>query len=104
MMRFAHSVQYPSRLELEFALSVMLSVREIADALYQGEEPIDAENDNWWGFEAAHIFPLAKENDWRAYNFSRCITITPQTGGPINSVQNGLLLRSDLLQLFDNYA
>jgi hypothetical protein len=37
---------------------------------------------------------------------SRWISIPPETeaAGTINSVQNGMLLKSDLHQLFDNYA
>ncbi|AEO60038.1 hypothetical protein MYCTH_2120123 [Thermothelomyces thermophilus ATCC 42464] len=58
----------------------------------------------WWGFEAAHIFPLAYEQQWLENNYSRWITIDPPQGGKINSVQNGILLRSDLHQLFDNYT
>jgi hypothetical protein len=60
-------------------------------------------NDDWWGFEAAHIFPLAYEQHWTDYNYSRWISIIPERGGTINSVQNGLLLRSDIHQGFDTY-
>jgi hypothetical protein len=58
----------------------------------------------WWGMDAAHIFPLALEGIWKAQNYSRWISIPAVTGGPINSVQNGLLLRSDIHHLFDNYG
>ena len=60
----------------------------------------------WTGFEAAHIFPLAYEGHWKQYNYGRWITIPPEkeSAGTINSVQNGLLLRSDLHKLFDAYA
>ena len=59
--------------------------------------------DNWVGFEAAHIVPLAFQGYWNTNNSSRWVTI-PTTGGePMNSVQNGLLLRSDLHRLFDSY-
>src|ERR1700733_2579641 len=47
------------------------------------------------GFEAAHVFPLAYEGHWIDNNYSRWITIPPEKGGTINSVQNGLLLRTD---------
>lgn len=57
----------------------------------------------WTGFEAAHMFPLAYEQYWIDQNFSRWITIPESRGGPINSVQNGLLLRSDIHQLFNTY-
>src|SRR4051794_6429164 len=65
---------------------------------------LGAEYNNWFGFEAAHIFPLAYEGHWDTYNYSRWISSPPATGGTINSVQNGLLLRSDIHQLFDNYS
>jgi len=59
----------------------------------------------WRGFEAAHIFPLAYEGHWNDNGYGRWITIPPENdkGGSINSVQNGLLLRSDIHQLFDGY-
>ncbi|KAL2177582.1 HNH endonuclease-domain-containing protein [Thermothelomyces heterothallicus CBS 202.75] len=60
--------------------------------------------DMWVGFEAGHIFPLAYEQQWVENNYGRWITIDPPQGGKINSVQNGILLRSDLHQLFDHYA
>jgi hypothetical protein len=69
-----------------------------------GEEAVNADIGFWWGLEAAHIFPLAYEGYWRDSNYGRWITIPSKEGGTINSVQNGLLLRSDLHQLFGNYA
>jgi hypothetical protein len=66
-----------------------------------GEEYLD--DDNWRGFEAAHIFPLAYEQYWTEQNYGRWISIIPDKGGTINSIQNGLLLRSDIHQLFDFY-
>ena len=57
----------------------------------------------WTGFEAAHIFPLAYEQNWNNENFSRWITIPATRGGTINSVQNGLLLQTNIHQLFDTY-
>lgn len=68
-----------------------------------GEEVLTAHTGSWRGFEAAHIFPLAHEDHWIRYNYSRWITILPDRGGTINSVQNGLLLRTDIQQLFDGY-
>jgi HNH endonuclease len=68
-----------------------------------GEVAIGAQFDNWNGFEAAHIFPLAYEGYWKENDYDRWITIRPEKGGTINSVQNGLLLRSDIHQLFDSY-
>ncbi|KAH8687300.1 HNH endonuclease-domain-containing protein [Tricladium varicosporioides] len=68
-----------------------------------GEEYAD--DDNWRGFEAAHIFPLAYEKHWVDYNYGRWISTPDEEikGGKINSVRNGLLLRSDIHQLFDFY-
>jgi hypothetical protein len=56
------------------------------------------------GYEAAHIFPLAYEGHFNLHNFGRWITIPASDGGAINSVQNGILLRSDIQQLFDSFA
>jgi len=56
------------------------------------------------GFEAARIFPLAYEGHWNQHDYSRWITIQPDTGGSINSVQNGILLREDIHTLFDAYG
>ena len=59
----------------------------------------------WAGFEAAHIFPLEKENLWTEWNYGRWITDMDDTVGlsKINSCQNGFMLRSDIHQLFDQY-
>ncbi|KAF2183148.1 hypothetical protein K469DRAFT_584164 [Zopfia rhizophila CBS 207.26] len=71
-----------------------------------GKEVLGAEYDYWWGFDAAHIFPLAYEGYWIDHNYGRWITIPPAdpTKGSINSVQNGLLLDSSIHQEFDNYG
>jgi HNH endonuclease len=71
-----------------------------------GEQAAAAYIDDWTGFEVAHIFPLAYEGHWIQHNYDRWITISPENdkGGSINSIQNGLLLRSDIHQLFDNYS
>jgi hypothetical protein len=70
-----------------------------------GELPIDSDRGLWTGLEAAHIFPLAYEGIWKDHNYSRWISTPPDgeeiKGGKINSAQNGLLLRSDIHQLFD---
>ena len=58
---------------------------------------------SWTGFEAAHICPLAYEQQWNDQNFSRWITLPAAQGGAISSVQNGLLLQSNIHQLFDTY-
>ena len=59
----------------------------------------------WAGFEAAHIFPLAYEHQWKTQGWSQQITILPSRRfyGTINSVQNGLLLANDVHAIFDLY-
>ena len=59
--------------------------------------------DFWGGLEAAHIFPVGKEDLWIEQNYGRWITIQPTQGGSINSVQNGLLLDSRMHHLFDAF-
>ncbi|KAL9126344.1 MAG: hypothetical protein Q9217_004590 [Psora testacea] len=94
------------------SLSTGTRVPEFCDAVrardgrcvVSGQVAENAYKGFWWGFEASHIFPLAYEEHWMRNDFSRWITILPANGGPINSVQNGLLLRSDIHGLFDNYA
>ncbi|KAG9232165.1 HNH endonuclease-domain-containing protein [Amylocarpus encephaloides] len=68
-----------------------------------GKRAVGAYRDDWTGFEAAHIFPLAYESYWREYSYDRWITIRQELGGTINSVQNGMLLNSAIHQLFDSY-
>jgi hypothetical protein len=62
-----------------------------------------ATRDLWAGFEAAHIFPLAYEQQWVENNYSRWTAIQSPQGGSINSVQNGILLQSNLHQEFYQY-
>ncbi|EPE02613.1 hypothetical protein F503_06589 [Ophiostoma piceae UAMH 11346] len=63
----------------------------------------DIEIGEWLRFQAAHIFPLAYESQWKDGNYDRWITIDPPQGGKINSVQNGILLRSDVHLEWDTY-
>ncbi|EZF35531.1 hypothetical protein H109_01523 [Trichophyton interdigitale MR816] len=58
----------------------------------------------WEGFEAAHVFPL-QQNIWVEHGFGRWASnIENQVGGlSINSIQNGLLLKSNVHQFFDAY-
>ena len=86
-------------------------VAEFRDAVRQRDcrcvitgEEAGIEYDGWFSFEAAHIFPLAYEGHWNNNNYEHWINIHPTTGGSINSVQNGLLLRTDLHILFDSYV
>ncbi|KAL2395074.1 hypothetical protein ABEF95_000494 [Exophiala dermatitidis] len=57
----------------------------------------------WEKFEAAHILPLAYEGHWNDRNYSRWITIQPEQGGSVNSVQNGLLLECGIRSQFAAY-
>lgn len=61
--------------------------------------------DIWDGLQAAHVFPLEKENLWTQYNFGRWITNMDHTTGvsKINSVQNGLLMGATLHGCFYQY-
>jgi hypothetical protein len=70
-----------------------------------GRPAPDPANDNWSGLQAAHIYPLAYENIWTQSNYPSLITIPPASAaaGSINSVQNGLILRNDIHNLFDGY-
>ncbi|KAG0133142.1 hypothetical protein HOY82DRAFT_641168 [Tuber indicum] len=58
--------------------------------------------DNWAGFEAAHIFPLQHERYWIDNDYGRWITDMDETprSSKINSSQNGILLRADVV-VFD---
>ncbi|KAF8464668.1 hypothetical protein BDZ91DRAFT_729597 [Kalaharituber pfeilii] len=71
-----------------------------------GRPALDADYGIYWGFQAAHIFPLAYEGHWDAQNYCRWITIPPATesAGTINSVQNGMLLDNTIHTLFDLYV
>ena len=59
----------------------------------------------WFGLQAVHIFPLAYEGHWNRYRYRDLITIPPdrESDGSINSVENGILLSSDMHSFFDNY-
>jgi len=59
----------------------------------------------WTCFEVAHIFPLAYEGHWNKCNYNSLITIPPadESDGYIHSVQNGILLSSEIHILFDDY-
>lgn len=59
-------------------------------------------------FNAAHIFPYAREQAWVNEYMSRWITdkapSEEQGENKIHSVQNGLLMRVDVHKLFDTYG
>ena len=69
-----------------------------------GEEAVGTGEARWLSFQAAHIFPLVYEGHWNDFNYGRLITIQPDTGGFINSIQNGMLLDASINSFFDNYA
>ncbi|KAG0636795.1 hypothetical protein HOY80DRAFT_890698 [Tuber brumale] len=60
---------------------------------------------NWVPFETAYIFPLEHEDYWIRYDYGRWITDMDDAFGSskINSSQNGILLRADVHQLFQQY-
>ena len=60
------------------------------------------QNPLWIGLEAAHIFPLAYGSYWDENKFGRWMT--DSSSGSINSVQNGLLLRSDIHKSFNLFS
>jgi HNH endonuclease len=59
----------------------------------------------WYGFQAAHVFPLEKESLWIQFNYQRWITNMDAVAGSskIISIQNGLLLSSEIRSSFDQY-
>lgn len=57
----------------------------------------------WEGLEVTHIFPLAHENHWNSLGYGSLVTIPPESGRSIDSVQNGILLRSDIRCHFESY-
>jgi hypothetical protein len=68
-----------------------------------GAKVLGAQYNRWHGFEAAHIFPLAYEQDWKNQDYKKYLSIIPDVGGSINSIQNGILLDNTIHQLFSTY-
>ncbi|PLN80865.1 hypothetical protein BDW42DRAFT_169900 [Aspergillus taichungensis] len=62
--------------------------------------------DQWFGFQAAHVFPLRHGSLWNQDNYSRWIREIRHDSGisGINSVQNGLLMHASVHLAFDQYA
>ncbi|KAJ5895333.1 hypothetical protein N7495_007024 [Penicillium taxi] len=60
---------------------------------------------SWRGWQSAHLFPLARVSLWDDLHLDRFIT--DQTFGGhragINSIQNGLCLRNDIHDQFDDF-
>jgi len=69
----------------------------------KGEPALGAEYGYWRGYRATPIFPLTYEQHWVTHGYGSWITI-PGASGSISSVQNGMLLRSDISTLFESYA
>ena len=58
----------------------------------------------WFGYQAAHVFPLRHESLWNQDNCSRWIRDLQDDAESINSVQNGLLMHAHVHLAFDQYA
>ncbi|KAK9243143.1 hypothetical protein V1506DRAFT_555613 [Lipomyces tetrasporus] len=59
----------------------------------------------WFGFEAAHVFPLADGQLFGDSGLSRWITNREgEHGSGINSCQNGFLMQSNIHQEFDSFS
>lgn len=57
----------------------------------------------WLLWDCSHMFPPAHERVWEYNDYGRWVNIVPETGGAINSVQNGLCLSKNAHALFDSY-
>ncbi|PUU82971.1 hypothetical protein B9Z19DRAFT_966080 [Tuber borchii] len=70
-----------------------------------GEPAVNAQYGGWQGMQVAHIFPLALEKYWEDHGLGTTLISYPPPKSPrrINSVQNGMVLRSDVHELFDDY-
>jgi len=96
-----------------FSLPSGTRVESFRDAVLQrdqrcviiGSQAVLAHVGRWRGFKATHIFPLAYERQWNDCNYSRFITIPPanEFHGSINSVQNGIMLTTEMHQFFASY-
>ena len=67
-----------------------------------GEPALSAEYGYWRGFTATPIFPVTHEQHWVTHGYGSRITI-PGARRSISSVQNGMLLRTDIATLFESY-
>ena len=57
----------------------------------------------WSTFQAGHIFPVSYGAFWAKHKFSEWMPTEPARGGSINSLQNGLLMSTEIHELFDRY-
>ncbi|KAJ5899719.1 hypothetical protein N7495_004463 [Penicillium taxi] len=72
---------------------------------FSGDAVLTWQYDMWEGWEAAHIFPVAKGSLWNQWGFGRWITngATGRHLNSINSIQNGFLIGSTLHKIFDHF-
>ena len=68
-----------------------------------GQPALGADVGYWKTFGAAHVFPVAYQAHWIQHDYSRWISVPAADGEAIHSMQNGLLLRNDIHDLFDSY-
>lgn len=75
--------------------------------MISGEIPAEVANGDYMGFEAAHIFPQARLQEWTENGFQNLVTDASDarliSASKIHSPQNGILLSALVHQLFDNY-
>ncbi|XHF96608.1 hypothetical protein AWENTII_000232 [Aspergillus wentii] len=90
-------VPFPSRI-LPVINNSLLRHRD-GGCMISGAVAKGADRDIWLGFEAAHIVPVAHEAVFPSSHLDAYVT--DRTG--INSPQNGILMKADLRQLFDQY-
>ena len=63
----------------------------------------DAGGPSWTSLEPAHIFPLAHKAHWDAHDYGRWVAAgAAHKEDAINSVQNGIMLRTDMRSLFED--
>ena len=101
---WVHRIMSHSISGRETSFKIGVRIRD-GKCVISGMENEAAEDNDWSYFEAAHVFPLEKEDYWNEKGYANFITDMDNTVGDskINSVQNGLLLRRDIHTAFDNY-
>lgn len=85
--------------ETKFHAQVRLRDRR---CVISGDECLEAEYDCWIGFQAAHIVPVTLANIFAEERFTDLINHNNPPS--VDSPQNGILLRADIQQLWDNYS
>ena len=66
-----------------------------------GQPAWHAEFGLWYGFKAVHLFPPEFQENWNDYNLVELIGNPEDT---INSAHNGILLESQMADLFEGYV